>query len=293
MPATVEIITALTTPFDSSGAVDRPATRALLEHVAPHVDAVFAAGTTGEFPALDSDERAGVIADAVAVVGADKVVAHVGAPSLRQALSHLAAAEATGVHRFAAITPYYLTASAAGAERYYSALRAATQGELYAYVFPEVACTDVSARTLSRLADAGVDGVKVSGAASRRVEEYLSAAPGMKLWSGNDADLPHIVAAGGNGTVSGCSGVAPQAWARLREALVAGDEAEISAADSVVQVLVAALGPSIARLKFGLDLLGLPGCECRLPVDAPSAEVRTQIAAALELAGLSLVGSRS
>jgi 4-hydroxy-tetrahydrodipicolinate synthase len=284
----VEIITPPTTAFDASGAVDHAATRALLEHVEPYVDAVFAAGTTGEFPALDLQESTAVIADAVAVLGSDRVIAHVGAPSVRQALAHLAAAESVGTRRFAAITPYYLTASDDGIMRYYEALVAATEGELYAYIFPDVACSDVSPELLSRLAGLGIAGVKVSGAASRKVDAYRAAAPQLKLWSGNDADLPHIVRAGGRGTVSGCSGVAPAAWARLRAALIAEDAVEIAAANHVVEALVAALGPSIARLKYGLDLIGLPGGDCRMPIDPPSPEVRAQIVAALELAGMSV-----
>lgn len=289
MSLNAEIITPPTTAFAADGSVDRAATRELLAHVEPHVDGTFAVGTTGEFPALTAAERKDLVADAVEVFGPERTIAHVGGPSIRQALQHLRDAEEVGARRHAAITPYYLTASDEGVFRYYSALREATEGELYVYIFPDVACSDVSPELLARLAAAGLDGVKTSGAASTRVDAYREAAPAISLWSGNDADLPHVVAAGGRGTVSGVSGVAPTAFAELRAALASGDQADIDARQAVVRQLVAALGPSIARLKRGLDLLGLPGGATRMSIDPTTPDVDDQIRAALAAAGLTTV----
>ncbi|SIQ11346.1 4-hydroxy-tetrahydrodipicolinate synthase [Cellulosimicrobium aquatile] len=291
MTTAPEIITPPVTTYDASGALDLGALRVLLAHVEPEVDGVFAVGTTGEFPALDAAERAALVRTAADVFGPDRTIAHVGAASVHEALDHLRAAEDAGVRRFAAITPYYLTASDEGVVRYYASLRAATDGELYAYVFPDVACSDVSPELLAVLAELGLDGVKTSGSASARVDAYRSAVPRLALWSGNDADLPHVVAAGGRGTVSGVSGVAPRAFADLRAALAADDAAAVVRAQAVVQRLVAALGPSIARLKYGLDVQGLPGGTTRMPVDPPSDAVKAEIRAALAAAGHDLAAA--
>ncbi len=128
----------------------------------------------------------------------------------------------------------------------------------YAYVFPDVACSDVSPELLAVLAELGLDGVKTSGAASARVDAYRSAAPRLALWSGNDADLPHVVAAGGRGTVSGVSGVAPRAFADLRAALAADDAAAVVRAQAVVQRLVAALGPASPASSTASTSRGCP-----------------------------------
>jgi 4-hydroxy-tetrahydrodipicolinate synthase len=284
MTTVPEILSAVPTPFTQYGALDLPALRRNLERLSLLVDGVFAAGTTGEFPALTDGERIDVIREALAVFGPERVVAHVGAPSVQQAVSLLLSAKEIGAKRYAAITPYFLTASPAGVAAYYKALRgAAGQDSLYAYVFPEVAGTDIRPEDLPALiSESGIDGIKVSGAASKRVREYLAAAPeGFRLWSGNDADLPSILALGGQGTVSGVSAVCPEPWAAYREAVRANDTVAAAAAQADIETLVPLLGPSIAALKFGITHQGLPGGSVRMSIDAVAPALQQDIAAAI------------
>ena len=289
MTTVPEILSAVPTPFTEDGTLDLPALRSNLERLSPLVDGVFAAGTTGEFPALTDGERIAVIRECLAIFGPERVVAHVGAPSTQQAARLLLAAKELGAQRFAAITPYFLTASPAGVTAYYKALRrAAGQGSLYAYVFPEVAGTDVQPEDLpSLISESGIDGIKVSGAASARVREYLAAAPeGFRLWSGNDADLPSILALGGQGTVSGVSAVCPEPWAAYRDAVRANDAeaaaAAAAAAQADIETLVPLLGPSIAALKFGITHQGLPGGTVRMSIDAVTPGLQQDIASAID-----------
>lgn len=280
-----EILSAVPTPFTQDGTLDLPALRSNLERLSPLVDGVFAAGTTGEFPALTDGERIEVIRESLAVFGPERVVAHVGAPSVRQAISLLLAAKEAGAQRFAAITPYFLTASPAGVAAYYKALRgAAGQHSLYAYVFPEVAGTDILPEDLPALvSESGIDGIKVSGAASKRVREYLAAAPeGFQLWSGNDADLPDILASGGQGTVSGVSAVCPEPWAAYRDAVRENDAEAAAAAQADIETLVPLLGPSIAALKFGISHRGLTGGSVRMSIDAVTPGLQQDIASAID-----------
>lgn len=283
-----EIVTAVVTPFDRRGELDLPAFRTLVEHVAPHVDGVFVGGTTGEFPAMDAAERIDITLAALDLLDASRTIAHVGAPSARQAKELLVPLRAAGVFRFAALTPYYLSASADGVRRYYGELLEAlgAGAELYVYIFPEVAGTDVDVEQLAALKELGAAGVKISGGASARVLQYAPLiSDEFRLWSGNDADLPRVASVHGTGTVSGVSGVAPQAFSALADAL--SDKSDrASDRQRVVAGLVAALGPSIARLKYGLDLLGLPGGATRMPIDVPEPAVRQQISSALTAAGL-------
>jgi 4-hydroxy-tetrahydrodipicolinate synthase len=293
MTTVPEILSAVPTPFSQDGTLDLPALRSNLERLNPLVDGIFAAGTTGEFPALTDGERIEVIRESLAVFGPERVVAHVGAPSAQQAVRLLLSAQELGVQRFAAITPYFLTASPAGVAAYYKALRgAAGQGSLYAYVFPEVAGTDILPEDLPALiSESGIDGIKVSGAASGRVREYLAAAPaGFRLWSGNDADLPNILALGGQGTVSGVSAVCPEPWAAYRDAVRGNDAAAATAAQADIETLVPLLGPSIAALKFGITHRGLPGGTVRMSIDPVTPGLQQDIATAIDR--ISAVASR-
>lgn len=285
MTAIPEILSAVPTPFGPSGEVDLPALRANLERLLPLVDGVFAAGTTGEFPALTDEEWLAVIGEALEVFGPARVVAHVGAPSTHQAVRLLESASKLGAQRFAAITPYFLRASTAGITAYYKALKdAAGRGSVYAYVFPEVAGTDLLPEDLPAvIAAAGIDGIKVSGTASARVQHYLASAPEeFSLWSGNDADLPNILAAGGKGTVSGVSAVCPEPWAAYREAVRSNDAAAATSAQQDIEALVPLLGPSIAALKFGISYQGLPGGDVRMEIDPVTPALQQEIRSAID-----------
>lgn len=282
-----EIISALTTPFDGSGEIRYDVFDENLARLAPFSDAVFVAGTTGEYLTLRTTEHADLVAQALAVFGADRVIVHVGAACTRDALVRTGSALELGARRFAAITPIYHGASAAGTARHFAALRAEIGSHpFYGYLFPDVAITDITPDHVQPLLDAGIDGLKLSGLASTRLQEYLAVLPtGFPVWSGNDADLPAVMAAGGTGTVSGVSGVHPYPWAAYRDAVAAGDAAAAERAQHTITTLVAAIGSSIAFHKAGLDRQGLYGGHCRMTIDAPTPAAIRAIDAALAIAG--------
>ena len=280
-----EVLSALTTPFDAAGEIDYAAFEANVRRLEPLVDGVFVAGTTGEYLALETDEHARLAAICLEVFGAPRVVVHVGAASTRQSVRLTEQAKRLGAVRFAAITPYYLAASTAGVLRHWASIKEVCDGELYGYVFPDVAVTDVLPDALPELLASGISGIKVSATASGRVDEYLAAAPeGFKLWSGNDADVPNVMAAGGTGTVSGVSCAVPLPWAALRDAMAAGDQEAAEKAQAIIARVVPVLGPSIANLKVALDKQGFTGGACRMVIDSPTPETLTQIDEVVALA---------
>ena len=88
------------------------------------IPGVFVSGTTGEFTALDDDERAVVLAAALEVYGADAGVRPCRRRSARQAERLTAQAVAIGARNLAAITPFYLPAGPAALIDYYRRLDA-------------------------------------------------------------------------------------------------------------------------------------------------------------------------
>lgn len=280
-----EILSALTTPFTQSGEIDVPAFRANLRRLETVVDGVFVAGTTGEFPSLTAAEHALLVEACMGTFGPERTVVHVGAPSTAQSIELTKTAVGLGAVRFAAITPYYLPASTQGILRHWTAIKEVCGGDLYGYVFPDVAVTDLAPESLPEVLKSGISGIKVSAAASTRVKEYLEHAPqGFKLWSGNDADILNVMAAGGFGTVSGVSGACPRPWAALRDAMARGDHEAARSAQEIISAVVPVLGPSIANLKHALDLQGLTGGACRMSIDGPDQSTQQQIAAVVDLA---------
>ena len=131
-PAT--LLCAVPVPFENCGDLDVKGQETLLRHLKGlGVPRVLVSGTTGEFTALDDDERAAVLSAALTVFGADAVYAHVGAAAARQAERLTAQAVALGARRLAAITPFYLPADPAALMDYYRRL-AAVAGDARIYV---------------------------------------------------------------------------------------------------------------------------------------------------------------
>jgi len=251
------------------------------------VDAIFVAGTTGEFPALSDAERLSVIEVAVDSAGAERVIAHVGAPSGYQAARLARAARQAGVTRMAAITPFYLPATIAGVRGYFARVCAEADGaRVYAYLFPRLTGTELTPLQVAGLVNEfDLAGVKLSipgtdflADLARRVSHDVD------LYSGNDELLVAVVAAGGRGVVSGVSPACPDYFTGLARAMDSGDNDAISRHQVLVNAAVDAIGPALSYLKAALLELGvLSSATCSLAVDPPDGAHRALIKTALDM----------
>jgi 4-hydroxy-tetrahydrodipicolinate synthase len=285
-PAPV-LFSAVPTLFGADGELDPGANRALYQLLAGLLDGLFVAGTTGEFPALEDAERLRLFELALAEAGPDRVIAHIGAPDARHAARLATAATALGATRVAAITPYYLPARPDELAGHYRRIRdAAPEAEVYAYIFPERTGLPVPPPAFASVAEAAdLAGAKISGSAAAGLAAYVEAAPGLRIFSGDDADPWATMRAGGAGVISGRSSAYPEVYAALRS-----DPAQQERLDRIV-----ALGASIGRLKHALQVRGLTGsAAARMTVDPPDprrgAAIAAEVAAATG-AATSLTGS--
>jgi 4-hydroxy-tetrahydrodipicolinate synthase len=286
--SSVIVFSAVPTLFTGDGEIDLDANRALYKLVAGLVDGLFVAGTTGEFPALDDAERLSLFELALAEAGPDRVIAHVGAPDARHASRLARATAALGIPRVAAITPYYLPARDDELAAHYCRIHdAAPDLELYAYLFTERTSLRVPPPLLARVAAAaGLAGAKISGSSAADLGGYVAAAPGLRIFSGDDSNPAATMRAGGAGLVSGRSAAYPELYAALVAALDGGrgDDGDAAARHQAALDRIVALGASIGRLKHALHLRGIGGTTARMTVDPPSPQAAAAIAA--ELAGL-------
>jgi 4-hydroxy-tetrahydrodipicolinate synthase len=265
------VLSAVPTLFGPDGELDPDANRALYKLVAGLVDGLFVAGTTGEFPALEDAERLWLFELALAEADPDRVIAHIGAPDARHAARLAQAAAGLGATRIAAITPYYLPARPDELAVHYRRIHDAVPGlELYAYIFPERTGLRVPPPLFAEVANAaGLAGAKTSGSAAADLAGYVAAAPGLRIFSGNDADPWAAMRAGGAGVISGRSSAYPEVYAAVTH-----DPAQQERLDRIV-----ALGASIGRLKHALQVRGLALSAARMTVDPPDPQVAAAIAA--------------
>lgn len=277
------VLSAVPTPFTADGALDTDTARRLFKSVADTVDGLFVTGSTGEFPALDDEERLMVIETALEVAGPERVIAHIGAPDSRRAARLAAAAVSLGVTRIAAVTPFYLAPSPSEITAYYLRVRdAAPSAGLYAYIFPERTSVTVPPEQFAALAKAAnLAGAKMSGAAAENVAACAAACPGLKIYSGNDTHLAETLRSGGAGVVSARAAAYPEAFAALSAALAAGDEAEAARRQADVEAIVA-LGASIGRIKEALRQRGYGPMAARMPVGEPDADTKARITETLK-----------
>ena len=278
-PAAV-VFSAVPTLFSNDGEVDLGANRTLHKFLAGLLDGLLVAGTTGEFPALDDDERLALIELALSEAGPARVIAHVGAPDARHTARLARAAAALGATRIAAITPYYLPARPDELIAHFGRIREAVADlELYAYIFPERTGLRVPPPVFAAVASAaGLAGAKLSGSAADDLASYAAAAPGVRLFSGDDSNPAATMRAGGAGLISGRSSAYPEVYAALTDALVSNDLEAVTRHQRTLDRIVS-LGASVGRLKYALQLRGLGGTTARMTVDPPDASLSAAIAA--------------
>src|SRR6478735_11857034 len=276
MIAPAALLSATPVPFETNGDLDEKGQETLLRHLKDvGIPGVFVSGTTGEFTALDDDERAAVLRAALTVYGADAVYAHVGAAAARQAERLTAQAVDLGARKLAAITPYYLPAGPAALIDYYRRLDAvAGDARIYVYLFAARTGLTVTPDQLAELATIpSVAGAKISGETTSTVLQYVQAVPDdFEVYSGNDVEFGAFLRAGGTGAVSGVSSVFPRPFLELADALHRNDEqAAATAQDRIKQAVDAVGAGDIALIKAGLSLQGLPAGPTRVALDQPTA----------------------
>lgn len=277
------LIAATPTAFFPDGRVDLESTKAVYAHtLTGGTHAIFVNGTTAEFAALSVDERRESLAAAVEVAGADRVIAHVGAASPHETDRLARDAVALGITRLSVLTPFYMPATLHGVRRQIRAAKeAAPRASIYLYLFPDRTGVHVSAADAAALIEEyDLAGAKISIAGTEFLAGLAAALTSPRtLLSGNDGLLREVLAAGGHGVVSGVSSSMPGPFAELVDAIAAGSPDRDAAAERVNQI-VPVLGPSIAGLKLSLELQGvIPDAHCRLAIDEPTLEHRSQIEA--------------
>jgi 4-hydroxy-tetrahydrodipicolinate synthase len=175
---------ALVTLFDDGGDLDAPATAALAAKlVDAGVQAVVVAGSTGEAPALEREERR-ILLEAVRreVSPSVPVIAGTGAPSARQAVALTRDAVERGADAVLTLSPPGVSDSRA----YYDAVAKAAAGTpVLAYHYPKVSPPGIAVRLLG---DLPVSGVKDSSGDAERLLHELDQYEG-PIYTGSSALL--------------------------------------------------------------------------------------------------------
>jgi 4-hydroxy-tetrahydrodipicolinate synthase len=276
-----EVLTAMVTPFDASGALDYERFRELATHLVENgSDGVVVAATTGESPTLSDDERIELVATAVDAVG-DRatVVAGTGTYSTAHSVHLTELAHEAGAHGFLVVTPYYNKPPPRGIVEHFKAIAATSDRPIVVYNIPARVVLNLETETIAQLAEIPtVQAVKQANDDLGQAKAIVEL--GLELYAGDDPlILPFVELGGLGGVCVHTHVVGPQVKAMIT-AFRAGDAEEArrleAETDPALEILKVQTNP--IAIKAALNLLGHEVGGVRLPLveatDKEIAEIR-------------------
>lgn len=263
--------TAIITPF-KNGEVDVATFRRLVRRqLDGGVDAIVVAGTTGEAPTLDREERATLFRAAVSEVsGQIPVIAGTGSNDTRHTLLFSKQAEEAGCDGVLAVVPYYNKGTEEGLYRHFSLLADGINIPVMVYNVPSRTGGSISVSNLKRLSrHPNIVGIKeASGQINRCAEIVAECGDKLPIYSGNDDMVVPLIALGGLGVVSVISNLLPRETKRMCDLALAGDIAGAAREQTRLLPLIKALFCEVnpVPVKYAAERMGLCGGEVRLPL---------------------------
>ena len=267
------VFPALTTPFDSTGAVS---TAYLQENIRRYLQTGVAGftviGSTGESVLLTKQETDAVLAAAREAIPREKrAIAGTGAESTAETIQKTKRAAELGYDVALVKTPHYYKPAynARVFLEHYRRVADASPIPVMLYsvpVFTGVALEPPEVIALSE--HPNIVGMKDSSGDLRRVVEIVAGAkPGFQLVTGAAAAVQPSLAAGAVGNILALACVFPEKCAELFEAQRAGQTAKARELQGMVARLSRIVaGESIPGIKFAMDLRGYRGGLARPPL---------------------------
>jgi 4-hydroxy-tetrahydrodipicolinate synthase len=285
-------MTALVTPFDEGGEVDRGALRRLVEwQVESGIHGLVPCGTTGEGATL-TDEEHGVVVRTVVAAAAGRVpvIAGCGSNDTRRTVDAARRAKEAGADALLVVTPYYNKPNRSGMLAHYRAVGDAVDLPIVVYNVPGRTGQNLGAELILRLAEIpGVVGVKEASGNLEQIAAVLeSRPPDFRLLSGDDALALPSVALGADGVISVVSNEAPGETASLMTSALEGDMETARRLHYRLLPLMRAnfVESNPVPVKTAMSILGRCRGELRAPLGPPEAATRQTLESALRFARL-------
>ncbi len=283
-------IPALVTPF-KDGAVDYDTLKRLVDwHVDQGSGGLVPVGTTGESPTLSHAEHEKVVETVVkTAAGRVPVIAGAGSNNTEEAVRFMQHAKSVGADAGLVVTPYYNKPTQRGLIAHYTALNAVGL-PIIIYNIPGRSAIDMMPETMGALAKLDfIVGVKDATAdLSRVAKQRITCGHDFIQLSGEDPTAVGFNAMGGQGCISVTANVAPALCAEIQAATLGGDYPKALALSDRLMPLHLAIfrEPGVVGVKYAMSRLGLCGPEVRSPLTEATDETKSEIDAAMRLAGL-------
>ncbi len=207
------VYAATITPYDENGNINADVATALTKHLVSHgLAGTCPAGTTGEFPFLDREERALAVRAGCAGATDANVIAGIWAAKTedRTWLAHEAAT--SGASAVFLTTPYYYPATPEHLLEWYQAVKRSSTLPLFAYNIPQFTTNEIPLDVLDTLAHAGViHGYKDSSPDPERLRQVVKLLKGrISVFAGSENLFPLARELGVDGFISGMANAFPR-----------------------------------------------------------------------------------
>ncbi|MBR6028573.1 MAG: 4-hydroxy-tetrahydrodipicolinate synthase [Clostridia bacterium] len=283
--------TALITPF-KNGEIDYPALDRLVEtQIEAGVDALIAAGTTGEPATMTWKEHLDVVRRVVQVANHRvPVIAGTGSNSTAEAVEAARTSKEFGADAQLVVTPYYNKTSQEGLVAHFNAVADAATLPVIVYNVPSRTGLNISPAALQRICrHPNVIAVKeANGDVSQALEKLLLVGDDAVFYSGNDDVVVPLMACGYRGVISVLSNLMPAETVKMSHAALSGDMKEAAAWQLKLLPLINALFSETSPIpvKAAMHRVGLCEEELRLPLVPMQPATREKLFAIMDGLGL-------
>ena len=262
--------TAIVTPFNENG-IDFEAFGRLIDwQIEQGIDAIVAAGTTGEGSTLSDEEHKAVLSFCVdRVAGRVPVIAGTGSNDTAYAIELTRYADKIGADAMLLVTPYYNKATQKGLIASFKAIADETDKPCILYNVPSRTGCNLLPETAAALAE--TDNIVAIKEACGNISQIAQVAAlcgdSLAVYSGNDDQIVPILSLGGLGVISVLSNVMPAETVKLCRDWFAGNVKEAAETQLKLLPLINALfcevnpipvKAAMAAMGFGENRLRLP-----------------------------------
>ena len=267
------IITAMVTPFESSGNIDIKATEILIEKlIANGVQGIFVLGTNGEFHVIENDMKI-KFAKIVVEIVAKRVPVYAGAggnatDEVIKLGKHMIA---VGVDALSVITPYFVLLKENELYNHYKMIAENLAIPIVLYNIPKNTGINLSFELVSKLSKiSNIIGIKDSSGDINNIAGYIdnTSRDEFSVLSGSDSLILKALKIGATGAISATSNLLTTNNVEIYKQFIAGnlDKAEQwqQSLEEFRRILKYASIPSV--LKQSLSLSGIEVGVPRLPV---------------------------
>lgn len=280
------VITALATAFRPDGELDVDSTRKLAGFLVENGShGLVVAGTTGESPTLEDDEKIDLVKGVIAEVGDEiTVILGTGSNDTRHSVHLTRMAAEAGADAGLIVTPYYNRPTEAGIRGHFEAIAEGSPGfPLVAYNIPSRTGVNMPPALLAELGQ-----IPEVVAVKQANDDELGEIEGLDVLAGNDTGFLPTLKFGGVGGILVASHLDNGRMRRIWDLWQEGRHDEAEALNDQLKPLYEAMGVVVNPIpvKAALASRGLIPPTMRLPMVEPSGEERDAIEELLAEAGV-------